>query len=173
MNHVVRTEPITEEEFDNELRSWEGTPYLENGCSRAGIDCLRFIVLMQDWLHGWDTKKLSPIPQRSGQISIHAPKEVFKVIQWMQDRYPNEQVWDRKLDRSEFDLRPSDIVVVRNQINPGHALLGGVSKNTCWHALPHPSLKHGGNVHETSIGWCLTMGIVSVYRVKESLLVPG
>lgn len=169
MKHVIRTEPITQDEFREELLSWNGTPYQENGCDRAGIDCLRFIVLLQDWLHGWDTKKLPSIPKRSGQISIHSPKEAFRIVKWMENRFPNEQVWEN--DGSAFQLQAGDIVVVRNQVHPGHALLGGPDTNTCWHSLPHPSLEHGGKVHQTSIGWCRMTGLVSVYRMKESLLV--
>lgn len=114
---------------------------------------------------------LPPIPTPSNQIAINAPRQAFKIIKWMQNRYPSERTWGRKDDRATLQVLPGDTVIVRNQIHPGHGLIGGPRRNTCWHAFREASLPMGGDVHETSVGWCLGEGLLQVWHMKESLLV--
>lgn len=169
--HVVRTEPITLDEYAAELESWRNTRYVDSGDSKRGIDCLRFMVRITDWLHGWDYHKLPPAPKKPPQTSIHDPKTAFRVVQWTRKRYaPNSIIWENNQQIDQQDLWPGDIIVVRNQLHPGHAVVGGVRHNTCWHSLPDISLAHGGNVHETSIGWCNMIGVVAIFRCENSLL---
>lgn len=173
MNHVQRTSPITLDEYRDYLQSWDGVRYKTFGCSRSGIDCLRFIIVVQDWLHGWDTDALPAIPQPSNQIALHDARATFRIIRWVSDRYPNDTIWNRKQSRETLVLSPGDILVARNQIYPGHALIGGPMRNTCWHALPDSSLPHQGCVHMTGIGSAFNAGLIKVSRMKESLLVTG
>lgn len=170
MRHVIRTEPITMEEFGACLREWEGVRYEDSGMSKSGIDCLRFVVVMLDWLHGWDTDRLPPIPKKPKQTALNDYKTAFRIVQWVRDRYPHEVIWKSKMAQDALDLQPADVLVVRNQVHPGHGLIAGVEKNTCWHSFNHPSLAHGGNVHQTSLGWCFQLGLVEVFRPTESLL---
>ena len=170
MSHVIRTEPITLEEFEAELRSWDGVPYQDCGQTKGGIDCLRFLIVIQDWLHGWDTAQLPPIPKKPPQTAINDPRTAFEIVKWVSARYPNEKIWDHRQPKEDLQSGPGDVFVVRNQEHPGHALIGGLRPYTCWHATNDLSLKYGGNVHETSVGWCFMTGLVQVNRMKESLL---
>lgn len=131
---------------------------------------MRFLVIMQDWLHGWDTKQLPPIPKKAPQTAINNPKGSFEIIRWVSARYPNQRVWTHRDPQEGLEIGPGDVLVVRNQTNPGHGLIGGIRPNTCWHAMNDLSLRHKGNVHETSLGWCFMMGLFQVNRMKESLL---
>ncbi len=171
MPYAVRVEPITLEEYASKLASWRGTRYVDSGCTKGGIDCLRFAVLIMDWLHGWDTDMMPPAPKLPPQTAIHDPKSVFKILDWIRDRYsPNHLSWKKNQPIDEQDLWPGDLIACRNQVHPGHAVVAGPRHNTCWHSLPDISLKHGGNVHETSIGWCNMIGVTLIIRCEHILL---
>jgi hypothetical protein len=170
MTHIVRKEPITLEEYAAKLEEWRGVRYVDSGMSKGGIDCLRFVIVIADWLHGWDTSRLPPIPKKPKQTALHDPRTSFRIVKFVRARYPSEVVWHRKMLKEALDLKPGDCLLVRNQVHPGHGLIAGPEKNTCWHSINHPSLPHGGNVHETSLGWCFQTGLLEVFRGSEMLL---
>ena len=164
---------ITLEQYEAELRSWEGTRYVDGAMEKQkGADCLRFVVAMADWLHGYSSEQLPAIPRLPRQTSLHDEGNAWGMVRWLQQRYPNRVVWS--LDDAnrgiEPDVCPGDIICVKNQVHPGHALIAGTRKNEFWHTFNSRSMSARGHVHTTNLHWCGCAGMVRVWRLTESLL---
>lgn len=151
------------------LEQWLETPYSDATCKMGkGVNCLRFTCLMQDWLHGFNPKKLPPVPRLPRQTAIHNPKKAMVVIRFMCRRYPGKMVFrPKRNDPGEIDLQPADIVV--NQVSdghPSHILIAGPRKNVLWHSCNEPGRDGWGGVDQTGLGWCLQQGIYGIWRPK-------
>lgn len=157
---------ITLQEYEDYLQSWQGVPYRDGGMSRQGVDCLRFVVLVGDWLHGWDSSQMDKPPTLSKQTALHDGEMTLRVVRWTRQRYPNELI---RVDE-HYETRPGDVVVCRNQVNPGHGLIAGSRPNELWHALNGSAVNQRGEVFKTNLGWCMAKGIVCAFRPTESLL---
>lgn len=169
MTHVVRTSPITLEEYEDYLRSWHHVPYRDGGMSRQGVNCLNFVVLIADWLHGWDTAKLPKVPVRPKQTSLHNKTEAFRIIKWVRNRYNGKVVW-RANDGGDPPLLPADVLVCKNQVHPGHGLIAGTRQNELWHAFNGPTVSQGGEVFSTALSQCQNMGMIESFRSEDILL---
>ena len=169
---IHHTLMITLEQFEAELRSWERTPYKDTMMKKGvGVDCLRFVLAMGDWLHGFNTAKMPRIPKLPPQTSLHSETLAWKVVRKLQRRYEAETIWTNE-DNAETipDLEPGNILCVKNEIHPGHVLIAGTRKNVIWHCINSHSLEFGGHVHETNLHWCLEIGLLRVWKLPHSLL---
>lgn len=164
---------IVLEQFEEELRSWERTPYKDTMMKKGvGVDCIHFVVAMQDWLHGFNTAKMPRVPKLPPQTSTHSETLAWKVVRWMQRRYQPEVIWTCDDNANTIpELTPGCVALVKNEIYPGHVLLAGPRQNVLWHCINAYSLEFGGNVHETNLYWCLETGLLRVWKLPHSLLI--
>lgn len=151
---MILKDPISLDDYSAKLAEWEGTPYRDTTmrCG-VGVDCVRFVVAIADWLHGFDTEALPPPPVLPRQTSLHNASLAWSVVRWLRERYkPNQTIW--KPDDSSFpfpELRPGDILCVKTEIHPGHAMIAGPRPNELWHS--YNSLPRGG-VSNCALSWC-------------------
>jgi hypothetical protein len=157
-----RTTTISLLAYETFLKEWEGVPYRDCGMSKQGVDCLRFVVLVLDWLHGWDSTQMPLPPLLPRQTSLHSEMLVQDVVRFVRNRYPHSLLHPD----SSYIIHPGDVVVCRNEVHEGHALVGGSRPNEAWHSLSNV----GGGVSKTSLAWCRTIGISCIFRPTESLL---
>lgn len=131
-----RHSPFFIQKLQEELESWEGTPYAEGQqCKGAGADCVRFACAIMDVIFG---QKNDPrtLPHdaawHSRASSVAALKQIMSLYRNVETVQGNE-------------LEPGDIVVTgpRNG-GPGHAMIVGGRPNELWHCS-------GKQVHRTSI----------------------
>ncbi len=160
------------QQFETELRGWERTPYKDTMMQRGvGVDCVRFVVAIADFIHGYDTEALPAVPELPPQASLHSETLAWKVVRWLQRRYPTKTIWSCEKNANDIpDVTPGCILCVKNQVHPGHALIAGPRKNVLWHCINGPSLDFGGHVHETNLHWCLSTGLLRVWKPTETLL---
>lgn len=157
---------ITLDEYESFLQSWNGVPYRDCGMTRQGVDCFRFVVLVLDWLHGWDSSSLEEPPKLPKQTAHHDREKALDVVRWTRQRYPNELI---RVD-DHYATRPGDVIVCKDKVNEGHGLIAGSRPNEVWHSLNGCTINQRGEVFKTNLGWCLSKGIMCVFRPTESLL---
>lgn len=158
---TVATPPrrIVASDFATFLETWRGVPYRDCGDTRQGVDCLRFAIIVLDWLHGFDAKTLPPVPLLPKQTAINNPKKAQDVVKFVRDRYKNVRV-----PVSYYESRPGDVIVCRNQIHEGHVLVAGPQRNVIWHSVNLGTSPKGGCVYPVAVQWCYTVGILCVFR---------
>lgn len=147
---------ITLEAYADKLKEWEGTPYKDSSMKiQSGVDCVRFVVAVSDWLHGFRTEDMPPVPVRPPQTSLHNPEEAWAVVRWLLRRYPmHETIWSGEME-GDPSFEPGDILCVRTEENPGHAMIAGPESNVLWHANNSRRWKC---VHPTAMSWCMMPG---------------
>lgn len=166
---ILRTDKITSIEYAEHLETWRGVPYRDGGYDHRGIDCVRFVVRIIDWLHGYDSMMMEDPPKLPKQIALHDPEKADNVVAWLRRRWANTCIWRSSFD-APLDVQPGDLVIVKNQVHPGHALIAGPRRCELWHSLNSGTLAKRGHVFPTSLSWATSTGICMVYRFPESLL---
>lgn len=147
------------------LQSWENTGYHDGMCKRgAGVDCLRFVCATLDWLHGFDSDKLPPIPNFPPQTSMHRPDLAWSVVGSLEARYPCYRLKLRNRMPIE-PLRPADVLIVKNAVNPAHVMIAGVQLNVLWHSMNNKGADRNGGVARSSLGCAQTCGILRIWRM--------
>lgn len=110
------------------IRSWEGTPWRSNACSKGhGVDCVRFVMAVLDEYFG----VTDPAPRcHDPHLSLHDTSAVIKIAYELAHRYPGNFL-DESMKPETFD-----VIIVRRQKNagPGHIAIVGYPKETAWHA---------------------------------------
>ena len=137
-----------------EIESWEGTPYMAGQQAKgAGVDCVRFVTSILDFLVGVKTD-YSTLP---ADASLHARDACIAGMLSIKRRYPCDTVFHSERMNAKRVVQPGDVVVVgAPQGGPGHAMIVGPRPNTLWHSA-HP------NVHMTGLSFIV--GEQKVYRV--------
>lgn len=126
----------TQDEFIAELKSWEGTPYAHGVSIRGqGVDCVRFVVSMLEWMHGREaTAECIPFnfPAQAAYCEVFPAKQL---IGWMTERYGGEFIYrNSRKDAALPPIMPADVLVLEHTDDaPCHMMLGGVD-GTVWHA---------------------------------------
>lgn len=162
---------ISLEQFEAELQSWHRTPYKDTMMRKGvGVDCIRFVVAMADFIHGWNTSSLPKIPLLPKQTALHSKLLAWDVVRWMEQRYPHKTKWSQGRNKDKPDVSPGDIICIKNEVHPGHVLIAGTRKNVFWHSINGVQLDFGGHVHETNLHWCMSTGLVRVWSLIENKL---
>lgn len=161
----------TLEDFQAELDSWRDTGYCHNkGVKGDGVDCLRFAVAIEDWLHGYDPSQLPKCPKLPVQTALHNPRAAIRIANFLRKRYPSFIVWDHReppCDIREFELLPGDFIVTNNTSHPGHVMVAAPRKNVVFHANSVVGMDHHGGVIESSLGEAYRYGLQWIFRSER------
>ena len=143
---------VTLEDYAAKLAEWENTPYRNTTMQCGfGVDCVRFVVAIVDWLHGFQTECMPDVPVLPPQTSTHQPTLAWSVVRWLLQRYPqHETVWTPESDMFPV-IEPGDIFCIRTEENPGHAMIAGPKRNVLWHSM---NSIHMRKVHPIALSWC-------------------
>jgi len=162
------------------LTSWEGVPYRDGGCTQQGVDCIRFAVIVLDWLHGL-TGGAEACPKLPKQTSLHNPQGAESVVSWLSARYLNNRrvgVCCGDQTYISKDLEAGSCAVLScdsgwsQSKTPNHILVAGAEPYTLWHCVNGDSLPHGGCVQKTSVGWAAQNGLRLLWIPYRPLLHP-
>jgi len=116
-------------------------------------DCIRFVTGVLDTLYGWrrELPKNHPL-----DTALHSPEEAWAALRNLLRLYPEAEQVPPRMD-GVWEVQPGDIVVTGpSQGGPGHAILVGPDKNTCWEAA---------DPHVCKIGIGLSYRTQRVYKV--------
>jgi len=153
-------------EFLAELHSWAETPYRHGISTKGpcgGVDCVRFVVSVLEWLHGRNpSAECIPFdfPAQAAYCSRFPAMELFK---WMTDRYASTTVYRKGRDSSVPPIMPADVIVLEHSDDdPCHMMLGGVDGRV-WHSS---NWAHGGRVAWTGMTQQMLDSVWCIWRIE-------
>lgn len=154
----------TRAEFEAELQSWYGTPYA-HGISikgaHGGVDCVRFVVSMLEWLHGREASADCVPFNFPAQAAYCAKFPAYEVFRWMTTRYPHEMVFRKGRGDEVGKIGPSDVIVLEHADDePVHMMMGGYDGKV-WHSN---NFLHGGSVTWTGLTGVMLDSIWCIWR---------
>lgn len=115
------------ERLDLELRSWDGTPFLDGQMvKRVGVDCLRFAGAILDSLYR--TRRAHLLPRLRRDQPLNAPLESQAAIDEIKRIYPNH------VKLPDLYLQPGDIATTGPEACEAHVVIAGVESGQFWHA---------------------------------------
>lgn len=132
-----------------ELESWEGTPYmLGQQMKQQGVDCVRFVCAILDFLGGTRT----PLPSLPADAAMNSKRTAIASMLAIKRLFePIDQIED---DR----VQPGDLLVVGpSSGGPGHGIIVGHRENELWEAGTERVQRVGWSLHESA-------EIFAVYR---------
>jgi|LauGreDrversion4_2_1035121.scaffolds.fasta_scaffold07313_2 hypothetical protein len=154
-------------EFNDELQGWYATPYrhgISIKGSHGGVDCVRFVVSMLEWLHG---RKADAgcipfdFPASAAYVAKFPAVDVFN---WMTDRYPCHVVYRKGRDSEMPELAPADVVVLEHtDEEPCHMMIAG--DGVIWHSN---NWLHGGRVSWTGLTEKMRESVWCIWRVDAA-----
>lgn len=159
----------TKSEFLAELQSWHGTPYRHGVSIRGqGVDCVRFVVSMLEWLHGREASANCIPFDFPAQAAYCAQFPAIEVFNWMTSRYPNHKggiVFRKGRDLEVPILQPLDVLVLEHTDDePVHMMICGFDGRV-WHSNNSSS---GGRVSWTGLTEQMRSAIWCVWRVDAA-----
>lgn len=156
----------TKEEFLVELESWRGTPYRHGVSKRQqGVDCVRFVVSMLEWLSGREANADVVPFNFAAQAAFCETWPAMQVFAWMNDRYPNTVVYRKGKHESLPPIAAGDVIVLEHFPDaPCHMMLGGYNKRI-WHAN---NWSNGGCVSETGMTMTMMERVWCIWRVEAA-----
>jgi hypothetical protein len=156
----------TKEDFIAELQSWHGTPYAHGVSIRGqGVDCVRFVVSMLEWLHGREASAECIPFNFPAQAAFCAKFPALEVFNWMNARYQNRVVFRKGRDSELPIIKPADVVVLEHSDDePVHMMMGGFDGKV-WHSN---NWLHGGSVTWTGMTEQMRSSIWCVWRVDAA-----
>jgi hypothetical protein len=158
----------TKSEFNAELESWFATPY-RHGISRKGIgggvDCVRFVVSMLEWLHGREASADCIPFDFPAQAAYCAKFPAIDVFNWMTNKYPNTIVYRKGRETEIPTIMPADVIVLEHSDEePCHMMLGGFDGKV-WHSS---GWMHGGGVAWTGMTNKMLESVWCIWRIDEA-----
>lgn len=138
--------------LDSELRSWDETPYGIGQQSKGqGVDCVRFVAAVLDFLGGTET----PLPSLPQDAAMHDRAGAIAGMLTIKRAFdPLDEVLDGL-------VQPGDLLVVGpRRGGPGHGMIVGCRPGEVWEA---------GTRRVQKVGWSLpdTSELFAVYRKKD------
>jgi len=159
---------VTLEAYQAELETWVGTPYVPGQQKKgSGIDCIRFVFSMLDWLYEFENPTKCPrLPSQVGMnnkpLAMTGLKAAFKA-------YKPEVLWNNINPTRlmpEYP-EPGDVMIIRRGDNsPAHSLIAGTRRNILWHCDYARGMDGNGGVMETSYGFAQQLGIMRIWRPR-------
>lgn len=156
----------TKQDFIAELQSWHGTPYAHGVSIRGqGVDCVRFVVSMLEWLHGREASADCIPFNFPAQAAFCAKFPALDVFNWMTARYPNRVVFRKGRDLEPPTIQPADVIVLEHSDDdPVHMMIGGFD-GRIWHSN---NWLHGGSVTWTGLTEQMRSSIWCIWRVDAA-----
>lgn len=137
------------------LVSWEETPYVPGQQRKGrdgGVDCIRFGCAVLDELY---RRPLTDLPPRAPDASMHDRAGSFSVMRQIIRRYPDH------IAVEDGSVEPGDVLVVGpNSGGPGHMMIVGHQRNTCWQAS-------AGRVHFTGLSLPASATLFRTFRMVD------
>jgi len=146
--------PGLEALLEQELRTWEGTPYLA-GQSLKGVavDCVRFVVSVAAFLEGREVA-LERLPQ---DMALHQPESARAAMRDILRVFP---LWHPVQGRV---VQPGDFVVVGPAGGgPGHAMLCSGRRNLLIHSSQAAGVQYTGLLMDPK-----TTEVFAIYRSTQ------
>ena len=156
----------TKSEILAELQSWHGTPYKHGVSVRGqGVDCVRFVVSMLEWLHGREASADCIPFDFPAQAAYCAKFPATQIINWMTSRYPHHTVFRKGRDIEASAMQPLDVIVLEHTDDePVHLMICGFDGRV-WHSNNSGS---GGSVSWTGLTEKMRSSIWCVWRVDAA-----
>lgn len=125
-----------------ELASWEGTPYmLGQQVKQEGVDCVRFVCAVLDFLGGTRT----PLPSLPADAAMHSRESAIAAMLTIKRLFePIDQI-------DGCDVQPGDLLVVGpSSGGPGHGMIVGCAPGEVWEAGTARVQRSGWAIQESS-----------------------
>lgn len=124
-----------------ELESWEGTPYMAGQQRKGeGVDCVRFVCAVLDFLGGTST----PLPSLPPDTALHSRATAIAAMLRMRRLF-------EPVEEPGRSVQPGDLVVVGPRDGgPGHALIVGCRPWELWEAGTAVVQRVGWSIPERS-----------------------
>jgi hypothetical protein len=126
--------------LDDELRSWEDTPFLVGQMIKGmGVDCIHFVCAVLDSMYR--KSRAHRLPRLRYDAALHRCNGTQEAVDVIRILYPDhQQIHDRH-------LQPGDVATTGPENGGvGHIVIAGPEQNTFWHAQGRSVRKSGLDV---------------------------
>lgn len=159
----------TKTEYLEFLDSWNNTPYRHDMCikgSNGGVDCVRFVTAVCEWLHGRNDDA-NCFPFKFSRMAGWCEKlPGIQVLKWFTERYEIPTAIYQKNKGVLPPILAGDLMVLDDAgDSPVHLMVGGY-ENTVWHSTEVNKFNHG--VRCTSVTKSLGSRIWRIWRINAS-----